>query len=202
MMRVALGLAGMGLTMMSLSDPASAQVARFNPALQAGVSSPLLAEVQFTPGERRIILPGGQPGMRPHGPGSRMGGIRGGGPGVRADGGPRQQFGGGLGRRFDAGDYGRRRGGFGIGAGVAGLAAGALIGGAITSQAAPGYGPGYGYDNGVGYAARPLPPDEEEYAQAAPAAGEDSEYCAQQYRSYDSGSGTYLGFDGLRHTCP
>jgi hypothetical protein len=26
--------------------------------------------------------------------------------------------------------------------------------------------------------------------------------CAQRYRSYDPGSGTYLGLDGLRHACP
>jgi hypothetical protein len=27
-------------------------------------------------------------------------------------------------------------------------------------------------------------------------------YCAQRFRSYDPGSGTYLGRDGLRHPCP
>lgn len=27
-------------------------------------------------------------------------------------------------------------------------------------------------------------------------------YCAQRFRSYDPGSGTYLGYDGLRHSCP
>ncbi|MGP8100374.1 MAG: BA14K family protein [Candidatus Cybelea sp.] len=27
-------------------------------------------------------------------------------------------------------------------------------------------------------------------------------YCEQTYRSYDPGSGTYLGYDGFRHTCP
>jgi hypothetical protein len=27
-------------------------------------------------------------------------------------------------------------------------------------------------------------------------------YCAQRYKSYDPGSGTYLGFDGMRHPCP
>ena len=33
--------------------------------------------------------------------------------------------------------------------------------------------------------------------------GDDSaSYCAQRYRSYDPASGTYLGFDGLRHPCP
>jgi hypothetical protein len=27
-------------------------------------------------------------------------------------------------------------------------------------------------------------------------------YCEQKYRSYDPGSGTYLGYDGERHPCP
>jgi hypothetical protein len=30
----------------------------------------------------------------------------------------------------------------------------------------------------------------------------DSGYCARRYRSYDAASGTFLGFDGLRHACP
>jgi hypothetical protein len=29
----------------------------------------------------------------------------------------------------------------------------------------------------------------------------DPTYCAQRYRSYDPASGTYLGYDGLRHPC-
>ncbi|HWY26186.1 MAG TPA: BA14K family protein, partial [Nevskia sp.] len=32
--------------------------------------------------------------------------------------------------------------------------------------------------------------------------GVDPSYCAQRYRSYDPASGTYLGYDGLRHPCP
>lgn len=28
------------------------------------------------------------------------------------------------------------------------------------------------------------------------------DYCIQRYRSYDPSSGTYLGYDGLRHGCP
>ena len=27
-------------------------------------------------------------------------------------------------------------------------------------------------------------------------------YCAGRFKSYDPGSGTYLGYDGLRHPCP
>ena len=91
------------------------------------------------------------------------------------------------------GGYYRGRG-FG-GAGL-GLAAGAIIGGAIIGATQPygysGYGPGYGYsgyDPGYGY--------------AAPYAGGDQVgYCQQRFRSYDPASGTYLGFDALRHPCP
>jgi hypothetical protein len=87
------------------------------------------------------------------------------------------------------GYYGGRRGyyrGRGYGgaaaAGIAGLAAGALIGGAIASQ----------------QAAPPPPP----YA-VAPAGGGDEwlAYCSQRYRSFDPGSGTFLGNDGRRHAC-
>jgi BA14K-like protein len=88
-----------------------------------------------------------------------------------------------------------RGGGFG-GAGL-GLAAGAIIGGAIVGATQPygyygnsGYDYGYsGYDPGYGY--------------VAPYAGGDQVgYCQQRFRSYDPSSGTYLGFDGLRHPCP
>jgi hypothetical protein len=33
-------------------------------------------------------------------------------------------------------------------------------------------------------------------------AGDAVAYCMQRFRSYDPQSGTYLGFDGLRHPCP
>jgi len=29
----------------------------------------------------------------------------------------------------------------------------------------------------------------------------DGSYCAQRFRSYDPGTGTYLGYDGQRHRC-
>jgi hypothetical protein len=32
--------------------------------------------------------------------------------------------------------------------------------------------------------------------------GDSVAYCAQRYKSYDPASGTYLGYDGLRHPCP
>ncbi|WP_454643077.1 BA14K family protein [Bradyrhizobium liaoningense] len=68
------------------------------------------------------------------------------------------------------GYYRHHRGYYDNGAAVlGGLAAGAIIGGAIASS----------------------------QAQANAAS-----YCARRYRSYDPGSGTYLGYDGLRHPCP
>jgi len=71
--------------------------------------------------------------------------------------------------------YYRRDRGNALAAGALGLATGAIIGGAIAqsqAQAAPVYG------------------------------GNTASYCAQRYRSYDPASGTYLGYDGLRHPCP
>ncbi|MGA7809668.1 BA14K family protein, partial [Bradyrhizobium sp.] len=59
------------------------------------------------------------------------------------------------------------------------------------------YGPGY-YDNDYydnGY------PDDGVVA-VVPGVSGDASYCAQRYRSYDPASGTYLGYDGLRHPCP
>jgi len=47
----------------------------------------------------------------------------------------------------------------------------------------------YAYDNG--YVA--VVPDSDADAVA---------YCMQRFRSYDPASGTYLGYDGLRHPCP
>ncbi|MGO4524471.1 BA14K family protein [Microvirga sp. 2MCAF35] len=77
-----------------------------------------------------------------------------------------------YGPRYYRRDYGSAA------AGAIGLATGAIIGGAIAqsqAQAAPTY-----------------------VAPGASAAG----YCAQRFKSYDPASGTYLGYDGLRHPCP
>ena len=73
-----------------------------------------------------------------------------------------------------------------------------MIGGALASDAYAYYdSPDYyydntyydnGYDNGAGVA---VVPDQ----------SGDPNYCAQRYRSYDPASGTYLGYDGLRHPC-
>jgi BA14K-like protein len=78
-----------------------------------------------------------------------------------------------------------------------GFVAGAAIGG-LGSYAY--YNDPYYYDDGY-Y-------DDYYYDQGptvavVPGAGGDSvAYCEQRYRSYDPASGTYLGYDGLRHPCP
>jgi len=41
-----------------------------------------------------------------------------------------------------------------------------------------------------------------DYQPAPAVAGDPVAYCMQRFRSYDPASGTYLGFDGLRHPCP
>jgi hypothetical protein len=84
--------------------------------------------------------------------------------------------------------YRRGYGGAAIGLGIAG----ALIGGAIIGATQPyGY---YGYPPGY-YG--PV------YVAPAPYVGGDAvAYCMQRFRSYDPYSGTYVGYDGLRHPCP
>ena len=110
--------------------------------------------------------------------------------------------------------------GFGFGAGAAGFAAGALIGGAAAAVTQPWWGSGYsyygdygyypGYAYGPGYGAAPAYAYAPDYDQGyvhgtAPGyagAGRDDAYCSQRFRSYDPASGTYLGYDGIRHPCP
>jgi hypothetical protein len=92
-----------------------------------------------------------------------------------------------------------RRGWGGVGAG---FVAGAIIGGAL---AAPRYGYGYGPYYPAPYYAPPPPPvyyGPPPAVYGAPVAGDAVAYCMQRYRSYDPASGTYLGYDGLRHPCP
>lgn len=84
-----------------------------------------------------------------------------------------------------------RRGGF-----WPGFAAGAAIGG-LGSYAY--YGGGY-YDDPYYYGDTYY--DEPTVAVVPDSGGDSSAYCAQRYRSYDPASGTYLGYDGLRHPCP
>jgi len=88
----------------------------------------------------------------------------------------------------------RWRGG-GWGWGGAGLAAGAVIGAGIAASQPYyyGYGP---YYYGPGYGGPTY------YRPAAPPGDDAVAYCMQRYRSYDPESGTFLGYDGLRHPCP
>src|SRR5262249_30850198 len=70
-----------------------------------------------------------------------------------------------------------------------------------------GYAPRYSYDPGYSYRPRaPYAPSPGPSYSAAPgpsySAGGDESYCRQRFRSYDPASGTYLGYDGLRHPCP
>lgn len=109
-----------------------------------------------------------------------------------------QRFGDRDGGNWNRGGDRRRggRGGF-----FPGAVAGAVIGGAIASNS-------YGYyDGGPGYYSQGY--DDQYYDDGggtfavAPDQGGDSVgYCSQTYRSYDPASGTYLGYDGLRHPCP
>jgi hypothetical protein len=85
---------------------------------------------------------------------------------------------------------------------AAGFAAGAIIGGAVAASR-----PWYGYDYAPGYYSYGYDPGYYDYGYVAPggyAAAPDQSvaYCEQRYRSYDPASGTYLGYDGLRHPCP
>ena len=106
--------------------------------------------------------------------------------------------------------YGRSYGN-GIAVGAAALAAGAIIGGALNQgydpaksyPVYPDQGPGVVYsDQGPG----PVYSDQgPAYDDAGPQVASDADsvaYCQQTYRSYDPASGTYLGYDGLRHPCP
>jgi BA14K-like protein len=94
-------------------------------------------------------------------------------------------------------DHGRHfRPGFGF---AAGLAAGSALGYGY-GYSDPYYYDDYAYndyndyydDGNAGYVADPG------YVVSVNA---DPAYCAQRYKSYDPASGTYLGYDGLRHPC-
>jgi hypothetical protein len=88
------------------------------------------------------------------------------------------------------------RGGGAAGLGI-GLAAGALIGGAIAAGSSPYYGPGY-YGGPAYYAPAPVVVAPGYYGYGGDAVA----YCMRRYRSYDPASGTYLNYDGNRYPCP
>jgi hypothetical protein len=82
------------------------------------------------------------------------------------------------------GDHDRLHGYGGFAAGLSGRALGYGYGG---------YYDPYYYNNDPGY---------DGYSGSVVSSGADPSSCAQRYQSYDPASGTYLGYDGLRHTCP
>jgi hypothetical protein len=106
-------------------------------------------------------------------------------------------------RGFRQGEFrGDRDRGFGVGAGfAAGVVAGSALGYGAYAYDPYWYGDDYAYYDGgydVGY---PVVAEGPVVVEGPVVAG-DASYCAQRYRSYDPATGTYLGFDGLRHPCP
>ena len=98
---------------------------------------------------------------------------------------------------------------------AAGFAAGAAAAGVVTGAAVAAGDYGYGYDPNYYGDQYAYDPGYDSYAydtgpvvafdQPVPVEGPvvaDPSYCVQRYRSYDPASGTYLGYDGLRHPCP
>jgi hypothetical protein len=83
-----------------------------------------------------------------------------------------------------------------------GLAAGAVVGGAIAASQYGYGGYGYGYGQGPGYYGNDPGYYSTGYSTGYAPGGQDASYCVQRYRSYDPASGTYLGNDGRRHPCP
>jgi hypothetical protein len=131
-------------------------------------------------------------------PGARVGGPVAGAP-MRSAGGAagvqtQAHVGGGGGGAWHGGGYRHRHGG-GF---IPGAIAGGIIGGVLASD-------GYGYYGAPGPYYAPGYDDQyyDDAAAGAPLEGDDAvAYCMQTYRSYDPQSGTYLGYDGVRHPCP
>jgi hypothetical protein len=96
-----------------------------------------------------------------------------------------------------------------------GAIVGGIVGGALAAANPYGYdygydsayGPGYAYDSAPGYSGYGYAAGNSGYGYAAPEgygapqAGAMS-YCMSRFRSFDPASGTYLGYDGARHSCP
>ena len=140
--------------------------------------------------------------------------------GAQANAGRANVAAGGNGQFARRGEFrGGRDRGFGRGAGfAAGAAAVGIATGAAIAANDYGYGSGYygdnyaydpgyygdsyAYDTGVTFdAGLPLVAFDQPVPVEGPVVASAS-YCEQRYRSYDPASGTYLGFDGLRHPCP
>ncbi|MHA6686598.1 BA14K family protein [Mesorhizobium sp. A556] len=95
------------------------------------------------------------------------------------------------------------RSGDAVAAGVLGLAAGALIGGALANPG-PAYDDGYYgddyYEQRRYVRVRPRVIYRSDYA-GEPWTREWVRYCSNRYRSFDARSGTFVGYDGQEHFC-
>jgi len=96
--------------------------------------------------------------------------------------------------------YGRGHdNGIGLGVGAA-LVTGAIIGGAMEQN--QGYYPVESYPAESDPTYSDQGPLYDEGGALVANDGGSVAYCQQTYRSYDPASGTYLGYDGMRHACP
>ena len=184
-------------------------------ALTLSLAMAVPALGQQVPGGRANAHASNGAGMR--GGGGNVGGVRmGGAPqanfrGGQASVGGSQFVGRGNGQFAQRGAYrgGEFRGGRGFGRDI-GVAAGVTVGSALAlggfGYDPYSYGDTYAYDNGPnydpGYTVTYDQPVVDQSVIIGQSAGVDPSYCAQRYRSYDPASGTYLGYDGLRHPCP
>ncbi len=127
------------------------------------------------------------------------------------------------------GGYGWGGGGWrgGYGWGWPAAAAAGFVGGTIAAATSPlwaygdyyDYDPGYGYSGygypGYGYSGYGYDPYGYTYDYATPApavtvaapaitmtGNGNAAWCESRYRSYNPATGTFLGYDGLRHPCP
>lgn len=99
------------------------------------------------------------------------------------------------------GRHHRHHGGDAVAAGVLGLAAGAILGGALAQRPAPRR--IYRYDApppppAYRYRRPPLVYEGRAYAPWTPAW---YRACDARYRTFDPESGTFMGYDGVRHFC-
>jgi len=103
------------------------------------------------------------------------------------------------------GHWHHHHGGDGIALGIAGLAAGALIGGALANQPPPPAYDDYDYDPDYAYRRYPPPrpaPVREYYADGLqPWTPAWYRYCSDRYQSFNARTGTFVGYDGERHFC-
>jgi BA14K-like protein len=98
--------------------------------------------------------------------------------------------------QWRGGGWGWHGGGWGWPA----AAAAGIVGGAVAAATSPLWAPGY-YDYSPGYAYGPYGYNYAPGPAVTVAPGGNVAYCEARFRSYDPASGTYLGFDGLRHPC-